>query len=51
LITIYEAASRELFRLRREIASTDQPSKQLTQSFEAAKRKTERLSQALGKPL
>jgi TP901 family phage tail tape measure protein len=45
----YEAASRELFRLRREIASTDQPSKQLTQSFEAAKRKTERLSQALGK--
>lgn len=45
----YEAASRELSRLRREVASTDQPSKQLTQSFEAAKRKTERLSQALGK--
>jgi TP901 family phage tail tape measure protein len=45
----YEAASRELSRLRREVASTDQPSKQLTQSFDAAKRKTERLSQALGK--
>lgn len=45
----YEAAGRELSRLRREVASTDQPSKQLTQSFEAAKRKTERLSQALGK--
>lgn len=45
----YEAASRELSRLRREVANTDQPSKQLTQSFEAAKRKTERLSQALGK--
>ena len=45
----YEAASRELSRLRREVASTDQPSKQLTQSFEAAKRKTERLSQALAK--
>ncbi|MGB0503596.1 MAG: phage tail tape measure protein, partial [Thalassolituus sp.] len=45
----YEAASRELSQLRREVASTDQPSKQLTQSFEAAKRKTERLSQALGK--
>lgn len=45
----YEAASRELSRLRREVASTDQPSKQLMQSFEAAKRKTERLSQALGK--
>ena len=45
----YEAASRELSRLRREVASTDQPSKQLIQSFEAAKRKTERLSQALAK--
>lgn len=45
----YDAASRELSRLRREVASTDQPSKQLTQSFETAKRKTERLSQALGK--
>ncbi|MCL6419413.1 phage tail tape measure protein [Aestuariirhabdus haliotis] len=45
----YEAASRELSRLRREVASTDQPSKQLTQSFEAAKRKTERLSETLGK--
>jgi TP901 family phage tail tape measure protein len=45
----YEAASSELSRLRREVASTDQPSKQLTQSFEAAKRKTERLSQALAK--
>ena len=45
----YEAASRELSRLRREVASTEQPSKQLTQSFEAAKQKTQRLSAELAK--
>jgi hypothetical protein len=35
--------------IHRLAATPDQPSKQLTQSFEPAKRKTERLSQALAK--
>lgn len=45
----YEKASREVLRLRREVANTDQPSKQLIQNFETAKRKTERLSEKLQK--
>jgi TP901 family phage tail tape measure protein len=45
----YNAAARDFSKLRREIASTDQPTKQLSQSFDAAKRKTERLSQQQGK--
>lgn len=45
----YNAASRELMRLRKELAQTDQPSQRLTQSFEAARQKTERLSRELAK--
>ncbi len=45
----YNAASKELVRLRKELVSTKNPSKQLQQSFASAKLKTERLSDALGK--
>jgi Phage-related minor tail protein len=45
----YNAATKDLSKLRRELASTDQPTEQLSQSFDTAKRKTERLSQQLGK--
>jgi chromosome segregation ATPase len=45
----YNATSRELMRLRKELAQTDLPSQRLTQSFEAARQKTERLSRELAK--
>lgn len=45
----YNAASKDLVRLRKELHSTKNPSKQLQRSFESAKLKTERLSDALGK--
>lgn len=44
----YNAAVGDVVRLRRELAQTQQPSRQLTQSFEAARQKAERLSGALG---
>ena len=43
----YNAAVGDVVRLRRELAQTQNPSRQLTQSFEAAKQKAERLSGAL----
>ena len=45
----YEAARKEMARLKKQLSETDQPSKQLSQSFETAKRKTERLSNELAK--
>ena len=44
----YNAATKEVMRLRKEMAATDQPSKKLIQSFEAAKRKAASLSLKLG---
>ncbi len=43
----YEAASKELVRLRRAMQSTTAPSKALQQQYEQAKQKLERLSGAL----
>jgi len=45
----YNATSKALLQLRKQISQTDKPSKQLTQSFEAVKKKTEHLSSQLGK--
>jgi TP901 family phage tail tape measure protein len=46
----YNTASKALLQLRKQIAqTTDKPSQQLTQSFEAAKKKTEQLSNQLVK--
>ena len=45
----YEAARKEMARLKKQLSETDQPSKQLSQSFETAKRKTERLSNELAR--
>ncbi len=45
----YNAAAKEVMKLRKQMAGTEQPSKQLAQSFESAKQKTERLSRALAK--
>ena len=45
----YHTASKALLQLRKQIAQTDKPSQQLTQSFEAAKKKTEQLSNHLAK--
>ncbi len=44
----YNAAVRDVVRLRREMAQTNEPSKQLAASFETAKQKASRLSTALG---
>ena len=44
----YNAATKEVMRLRKEMAATDQPSKKLIQSFEAAKQKAASLSLKLG---
>lgn len=43
----YHAASKDVLRLRKEIAQTDSPTKKPTRDFEAAKQKAERLSRAL----
>ena len=40
----YNAAAKEVMRLRKEMAATDQPSKKLIQSFESAKQKAASLS-------
>ena len=40
----YNAAAKDVMRLRKEMAATDQPSKKLTQSFESAKQKAASLS-------
>lgn len=40
----YNAAAKEVMRLRKEMAATDQPSKKLIQSFESAKQKASSLS-------
>ena len=45
----YNTASKALLQLRKQIAQMDKPSKQLTQSFESAKKKTEQLSHQLAK--
>lgn len=44
----YNAAAKEVMRLRKEMAATDQPSKKLSQSFELAKQKAASLSIKLG---
>lgn len=44
----YNAAAKEVMRLRKEMAATEQPSKKLIQSFELAKQKTASLSIKLG---
>lgn len=44
----YNAAAKEVMRLRKEMAATDQPSKKLVQSFKAAKQKAASLSLKLG---
>ena len=44
----YNAAAKEVMRLRKEMAATDQPGKKLIQSFEAAKQKAASLSLKLG---
>jgi TP901 family phage tail tape measure protein len=44
----YNAAAKEVMRLRKEMAATDQPSKKLIQSFESAKQKAASLSTKLG---
>jgi hypothetical protein len=45
----YNAAAKEVMKLRKQMAGTEQPSKQLAQAFESAKQKTERLSRSLAK--
>lgn len=45
----YEAARKEMARLKKQLSETDQPTKQLSQSFETAKRKMQRLSNELAK--
>ncbi len=44
----YNAAAKEVMRLRKEMAATEQPSKKLIQSFELAKQKSASLSIKLG---